>query len=576
MNHRLIQLWSKADSEVRIQLETQFEIFHERITIAYQGLLSSLIISKDPVSFAAYHRSIFDDEFRRAFGVNRVVIIYLYRLPSGARERDATFGPIYIPDEWSGDPRKRRFVEAAVGDLYREFIDGEVPTRSHLFSDLLRRPRFSSEFIREIRPGISDSSGAALNISPEAQEIFQDEMLVITPLHLEMGVSLVTVNSYIDKQESLFARIHPDQRQLLVEWYLDVHQALAGCFLPAIHLLRFREERVNRRVAERTSALTYLLGHTYRKSFTTPLENARDLLSNALKRMNALAEEPTHASFRSHIAEAAELVGNIDLVTGNLDATLATLDAFVGKDERHPGALGLERLQLSRLRDELEFYCGILFQKRRESLLRDSELSEPDREKIRASQLSDWINLEFFVGEDQSGLEVQAHYALLLLHLLNFLSNSISKLRYREVWEHWGESGVPFGRVRVSGRTVEMAGGEGLEIVVEDNGEGIKLHSDILGRLSMLFLRAANGELSLSAERERMRERYYTTGHGGSRGISMLLAADYFQRIQRTDPAAGQTVRGNLSIGPAGEHGTRISIKVPIGSGVEFAGEEEG
>jgi signal transduction histidine kinase len=554
-----LDLILSAKSNIREQLMTQQKILFNRVSLTNELLITQPDIVQSPEMLDKFHNDILDEEFRLAFGITQVIVVYLYKTEK------TDFGPIYVPHDWNGQMKKILFMKKAIEDLKKHFID-ETPLKrkKHLFLEMYERLldgklnkalehfRFST-FIPEIKPDAKDEVGK-LPISHNATNLFKDEMLIVTPLCLEQRTFLATVNTYIHKHNSLFGKIQREQFDDLKNWYLTTLGTLYECFLPIAHSISATNERIKHETTERVSALTYLLGHTFNKAFSTPILNRLDDIKRSHTRI--LQTNRPDKKIIKELNNANNYIMDIERIREILENTLSTLELFKKKEDGLQ-TYGLEDIVLSDLNKNLQMFALLLFNKRKESILRDSFLDRSAKDKIKKTSLNDWFTLDLF---DKSDIIIRAHEALFLLHITNIIDNSIHYLNYRKSWEKKIK-----GIIKLSAQIFStFEANDTVRVIISDNGYGMT--SELCSSLNKLFSKLATRESSIFSEQiqDNLLSRVYSTGSGGRKGIALALSADYFSRITRISKSGETLDCGKIHVDSKVGKGTTFTITFPV------------
>jgi hypothetical protein len=572
------QLYSSVNKEIRQQLEIQFQQLTSKISMVNRLLIESSNLVREKKSFQSFHDDILDAEFRKAFGFTEIVIVYLYKL----KEND--FDRVYVPERWAD--KKKAFMEQAIKDLRSYYFGGEqsdkLNRKEHLFLDIIKRVkehRINEEFqsytffLKNIKRKVIDEGGT-LNLAPESERIFKNEMLIITPLHNEVGEFWVTVNTYVHKHNSLFGQIRDAQFDLLKKWYVTAHETISECFLAVAHLLRLREKTLEQETLQRISIISYLLSHPSVKLFTTPLKNAAD----DLRMLNPSFpdEEKERERFESSL-------DNVKLITDLWEGNLVVLEEFGAIEGDNNYSLDCPKIgseEWEKIEDSLAKAAQVLFFNHINDLYDDQKynhLVEPIR-RHRKLEFSDFFKLKVSLKE---GTVCYGHQKLIILHLISFLENAIEAADFTRVAEAHRKYGRPIDNKYKNQISYRLYPGVKSSIIEVQNDcrvrpqeeENLMALSDYIKKMGPRPIGNSNKvEVynSLGNSTKVLAERKFTTKSGTGFGWAVILAADYFKRLSVVNREGLKTDRrGDLSLEVLRDKskapvGVKVRIQFPI------------
>lgn len=567
------QLYTSVDEEVRLKLEAQFGQLTKKISQVNRLLIDLPDLVSEKERFIQFHNEILDEEFRNVFGFTEIVIVYLYKL----KEND--FDRVYVPENWSIG--KRIFMDQAIKDLKRFYLGGErlddLDRKKHLFLEIFDRvehhklnEEFQSytRFISEINRNVSDAGGP-LNLAPEAEYVFKDDMIIVTPLHNEEGEFWVTVNTCINKHESLFSQVGPEHFNALKRWYVTVHEAISECFLSVAHLLRLREKSLEHDTLQRISIISYLLSHPSVKLFTTPLKNAADDLREL---------DPSFPGESKKRARFDAILDNVQLITDLWEGNLVVLEEFgaiEGDNDYSLDCQGIDPDGWLKIEDALGRAAEVLFFNHINDLYDDpnyKNLAEPILRR-RILEFSDFFRLSISLHE---GPVCYGHPKLIVMHLLSFLENAIEAADFTKVADHYlREKRIVDEHKNLISYKLYCENGFG--IIEVENDCRVREHEEKnLIALNDFIKTFSDDRVRVKSFKKALEERTFTTKSGTGFGWAMILAADYFYRLSVVNSEGLQTKRyGDMSIDIVRDPlGSPTGVKVRISLPIPYTGEK--
>jgi hypothetical protein len=564
------QLYSSVDEEIRRRLEAQFHQLTKKISQVNRLLIDLPNLVGEKENFRLFHNEILDEEFRNVFGFTEIVIVYLYKL----KEND--FDRVYVPESW--DAGKKAFMEQAIKDLKNFYLGGERPDKlsrkKHLFLEILDRVQghklneeFQSytRFISEIKRGVSDAGGP-LNLAPEAEQVFKNDMIIVTPLHNEEGEFWVTVNTCVHKQESLFGQIRPEHFDALKRWYVTVHEAISECFLSVAHLLRLREKSLEHDTLQRISIISYLLSHPSVKLFTTPLKNAADDLR---------ALDPIFADSKKH-ERFESILDNVELITNLWEGNLVVLEEFGAIEGDNNYSLDCQEIgseEWQKIENALEKAAEVLFFSHINDLYDDPKYKKLVKPILhqRKLEFSDFFRLSISLHE---GPTCYGHPKLIVLHLISFLENAIEAADFTKVIDQYSKDRRITDKNLISYKLYAADGFGTIE--VENNCQVSESEEKNLVALNDYIRTFSDDRFLIGNFKKALEERKYTTKSGTGFGWAVILAADYFNRLSVVDDKGVRTSRhGDLSIDVLRDtSGSPVGVRVKIGLPLPSTGEK--
>lgn len=565
VRHTFFHLYSSSDPGVREKLEEQFEVLIKKVSQVNRLLIEQRYsIIRSAEDFQLFHNQILDEELRKAFGFTETVVVYLYRMH---RLKEKEFGRVYVPNGWS--EKKKAFMENAVSDLRRFYLDkDELEREGHLFRAMVGRllenqynPAYQSysTFLEEVRNGVQDEIGP-LPISPEAESIFAEEMLIVTPIIQEVERFLVTVNTYISKEHSLIGQVREKQKDkgidALKKWYVTAHEIIAECFLSVAHALRLQEMTLEYRTLERVSVISHLLSHPSVKLFTTPLKNAAD----DLRALNINFVNNSIDRDRFNLS-----LNNIDLITDLWEGNLVVLEEFgaIEGDSKYSldcQLVGVDEWQ--KIEKTLREAARVLFFNHINDLYDDPEFQDLYEQIVKERSLSfgDFFRLSVTLRQSPTSY---GHSKLIALHLISFLENAIEAADLTGA----AESYLLFGKVDEDQKyRISFSGSSDSElcvIEVENDCPIRERERESLIKLGKHAADISSGKTSIGKLRPILEERKYTTKSGTGFGWAIILAADYFSRLTVVK-GVSEKRRGSLSIELGATRGVKIRIHLPL------------
>jgi hypothetical protein len=567
------QLYSSVDEEIRRKLEAQFNQLTKKISQVNRLLIDLPNLVGEKENFIRFHNEILDEEFRNVFGFTEIVIVYLYKL----KEND--FDRVYVPESWSVG--KRMFMDQAIKDLRNFYLGGEKPDdlsrKKHLFLEILDRveghkinEEFQSytRFISEINRNVSDAGGP-LNLAPEAEQVFKDDMIIVTPLHNEEGEFWVTVNTCVNRHASLFGQVGPEHFNALKRWYVIVHEAISECFLSVAHLLRLREKSIEHDTLQRISIISYLLSHPSVKLFTTPLKNAAD----ELRELDPIFPDDSKKRERFET-----ILDNVQLITDLWEGNLVVLEEFGAIEGNNNYSLDCQDINADKwlkIEDALRQAAEVLFFNHINDLYDDpnyNNLAEPILRR-RKLEFSDFFRLSISLHE---GPVCYGHPKLIVMHLISFLENAIEAADFTIVADHYlkGKRIIDKHKNLIS---YKLYSEKGFGIIEVENDCRVSAQEEKnLIALNDFIKTFSDDRLRIKSFKKALEERNFTTKSGTGFGWAVILAADYFYRLSVVDYEGLQTKRyGEMSIDVVRDtSGSPVGVKVRISLPIPNTGEK--